>query len=308
MKKRLVSYLLRHVQVLLATLGQFIRSPLPTLLTAAVLGIALALPMGLFVLVDNLTQATAHWHEQPQISLFLRSGVDSGIARQMAADIRERDDVADVNFLSAEAALDDFKKHSGFGLALDALTDNPLPSVLIVVPGSQTRDPAAISRLAAELSDLPRVDVAQLDLEWVQRLYAVLALAKRSIAVLAVVLGLGVVLIISNTTRLAVLNRREEIEVIDRIGGTAAFVRRPFLYAGFLHGVLGAIFAWVVVGVGITLLAGPIADLAVLYGSAFALDGVSWRLVLLLLTVGGGLGWVASRITVAHQLRRLHPV
>ncbi len=307
MKARLISYGLRHAQVLVTTLGQLIRSPLPTVLTAAMLGIALSLPVSLMVLVNNLSVATEQWRGRPQVSLFLEAGVDTAAARRMAADIESRTPGSVVTFLSATEAFDEFKQRSGFGAALDVLPENPLPAVLVVRPADTTGDPNAVQHLARDLQRLPGVEVVQLDLEWVQRLHALLELARRGIAVLAAVLGLGVLLIISNTTRLAVLNRRDEIEIIDRIGGTPAFVRRPFLYAGLLQGLLGAALAWLVVRLALGLLSGPIHNLATLYRSNFVLSGMSVRMTLGMLGLGGVLGWTASRLTVGRHLRRLRP-
>ena len=307
MKARLISYGLRHAQVLIATLGQLIRSPLPTVLTAAMLGIALSLPVSLMVLVENLSSATEQWRGRPQVSLFLEAGIDTTVARRMAADIERRNPGSAVTFLSATEALDEFKQHSGFGAALDILPENPLPAVLVVRPADATDDPDAVQLLARNLRRLPGVELVQLDLEWVQRLHALLELARRGITVLAVVLGFGVLLIISNTTRLAVLNRRDEIEIINRIGGTPAFVRRPFLYAGLLQGVLGAVLAWLVVRLALGLLSAPIHELATLYGSNFVLSGMSARMTFGLLVLGGVSGWAASRLTVGRHLRRLRP-
>ncbi len=154
---------------------------------------------------------------------------------------------------------------------------------------------------------MPQVDSVQLELEWLRRLNALLVLARRAGVLLAVLLALGVVLIVSNTTRLAVLNRRDEIEIIDRVGGTAAFIRRPFLYTGLVQGLLGALAAWGLVSVGLALLSGPTAELAALYGGGFRLQGVGAPGVLMLLFCGAVLGWAAARVTVAWQLRGLRP-
>ncbi|NIV75219.1 MAG: cell division protein [Gammaproteobacteria bacterium] len=301
------SYLLRHLQVLLDALGRLVRSPLPALLTVAVLGVALALPTGLLVLLDNMGRALAGWDGRAQISAFVAVGTPEEEARALFAHIAERDDVAAVSYVSADAALQELRALAGFGPALDAMGDNPLPAMIVVQPGDAVVGEARLQALVEALAGLPQVDSVQLELEWLRRLNALLVLARRAGVLLAVLLALGVVLIVSNTTRLAVLNRRDEIEIIDRVGGTAAFIRRPFLYTGLVQGLLGALAAWGLVSVGLALLSGPTAELAALYGGGFRLQGVGAPGVLMLLFCGAVLGWAAARVTVAWQLRGLRP-
>jgi len=299
-----MNYLLRHVQVLLATLGQMTRAPLATLLTLTVIGITLALPSGLFVMLDNLERVSAGWDRGAQASLFLKRSVTEAGARKLAQQIRAMSAVAGVDYISREAALVEFRKQSGFGTALNALDSNPLPAVL-VVRLAVADDPAAVAPLMKTLAGLPGVDLAQLDIEWLQRLAALLKLAERAVAMLAVLLSLAVMLIIGNTIRLAVVNRRTEIEIIQLVGGTPGFVRRPFLYSGLLQGMLGGLLAWLLVEASLLLLSGPARELAGLYGSNFALTGLGADQGLFLTLAGALLGWIGSRLAVGWQLRQI---
>ena len=299
-----MNYLLRHVQVLLATLGQMTRAPLATLLTLIVIGITLALPSGLFVMLDNLERVSAGWDRGAQASLFLKRSVTEPGARKLAQQIRAMSSVSGVDYISREAALVEFRKQSGFGTALNALDSNPLPAVL-VVRLAVTDDPAAVAPLMKTLAGLPGVDLAQLDIEWLQRLTALLRLAERAVAMLAVLLSLAVLLIIGNTIRLAVVNRRTEIEIIQLVGGTPGFVRRPFLYSGLLQGMLGGLLAWLLVEASLLLLSGPARELAGLYGSNFALTGLGADQGLFLTLAGALLGWIGSRLAVGWQLRQI---
>ena len=203
-----MNYLLRHAQVLLATLGQMTRAPLATLLTLTVIGITLALPSGLYVMLDNLERLSAGWDRGAQASLFLKRNVTEAGAHKLAQQIRAMSSVAGVDYISREAAFAEFKKQSGFGTALNALDSNPLPAVL-VVRLSVGDNPAAVESLMATLARLPGVDLAQLDIEWLRRLAALLQLAERAVAMLAALLSLAVLLIIGNTIRLAVVSRRD---------------------------------------------------------------------------------------------------
>ena len=298
-----MNYLLRHVQVLLAALGQMARAPLATLLTLTVIGITLALPSGLYVMLDNLERLSAGWDRDAQASLFLKRSVSEAGVHKLAQQIRAMSSVAGVDYISREAALAEFKKQSGFGTALNALDSNPLPAVLVVRLAAD--NPAAIESLMVTLAGLPGVELAQLDIEWLRRLAALLHLAERAVAILAALLSLAVLLIIGNTIRLAVVNRQTEIEIIQLVGGTPGFVRRPFLYSGLLQGLLGGLFAWLLVEASLLLLSGPVRELAGLYGSSFALTGLGFDQGLSLTLAGALLGWGGSRLAVGWQLRQI---
>jgi len=303
----MTSYLLRHLQVLFYTLGQLTAAPLATLMTVAVIGITLALPGGLYVLLDNMQRMTAHWEGGAQISLFLQTTTSDSAAQKLAEKLRRTPGVAEIEYLSADDALLEFKQLSGFGEALDALDSNPLPPVLVVWPAPDYSKPQALEALRKSFSRFGEVDIAQLDLEWVKRLHTILRLAQRGVLLLGGLLGMAVLLVISNTIRLAIFNRKDEIQIIKLIGGTDAFIQRPFLYSGWLQGTLGAIMAWLLVTLGLALLAGPIGDLAILYGSQFNLANMALGPSMTLLGVGGGLGWLASRIAVGRHLRAIEP-
>ena len=301
------NYFLRHAQVFFFSIGQLARTPLTTLMTLAVIGITLALPAGLYVLFDNLQRASHGWDAGVQISLFLKHDTTERAASALVDKVRSMPEVAAVQYISRAQALTEFKRLSGFGDALDVLDSNPLPPVLVVRPTPDMSAPTQAQALVQTLSRLPDVDLAQLDLEWIKRLHAMLTLAQRGVLILAGLLALAVLLIIGNTIRLAILNRRSEIEVIKLIGGTDAFIRRPFLYSGLLQGFFGAVVAWLLVTLGLLLLSGPVQDLAGLYGSRFELGGLGLENALWLLLGGAGLGWLGSRLAVSRHIRSIEP-
>lgn len=303
----MTAYLLRHVQVLLASLGQLARMPGSTMMSVGVIGITLALPGLLYLLVANAERVSSEWHGGGHVSLFLRGTVDSEQAQTLASDLAKRADIKRVRVVSSEQALLEFKELSGFGEALDALPANPLPSLLVVIPEPQYEQPEALETMVLELRSLPAVELAQLDTEWVQRFHVILNLIRRALIVLSVLLALAVLLIVSNTIRLAIVNRSEEIEIIQLIGGTDRFIRRPFLYSGVLQGFLGAGVAIVLIALCLHLLRTPIQVLATLYGSSFRVAGLTALESMTVLTIGMGLGWLASRWSVDRHLRRLQP-
>jgi cell division transport system permease protein len=305
LRTRAAGYLLRHLQVLFFSLGRAWRSPLSTLLTSAVIGIALALPTGLYVVLGSAQQLGAGWEGAAQISVFLKDSVDERGLEELAAQVRGWAEVRTVEPITRSAALEEFRRTSGFGAALDALDENPLPAVLVVQPASAEPEPAAA--LLERLQRLPDADLAQLDLEWVQRLAAALAVAGRAVLVIGGLLGLAVLLIVGNTIRLDIQNRREEIIVTKLVGATDAFVRRPFLYAGLWYGVLGGALAWLLVSVSLWLLAGPVQRLSGLYGSGYSTPGLDLASTLALIGIGAVLGVLGSWLAVARHLGTIEP-
>jgi cell division transport system permease protein len=297
----------RHAQALLGSVGRLSRAPVATLLTVLVVGLALALPLSLRVLVDNTRAATGDLANAVDVTVYFKADVSIERAEQLRRNASTRSGVAAVTLLPAEQALEEFRAYSGFGEALEALESNPLPHVLNVRPAPDASAPAQIEQLKRYFAAWPEVELVQVDTEWVQRLAAILEVLRRLLLVAAVVLGLGVLAVIGNTIRLEILNRRPEIEITKLVGGSNAFVRRPFLYTGALYGLLGALLAWLLLAGAMAFLAGPVDQLAGLYGSRFSLRQPSFTEVLQLLGGGTLLGWLAAWGSTARHLSRIQP-
>jgi len=297
----------RHVQALLGSLGRLQRNPLATVLTLLVIGLALALPAALGLVVTIAQSATGGFSHAVAMSVYLKSGVPLAKAQQLAGDARQRPDVAQVTVIAADEGLQEFRKYSGFGDALDALKSNPLPNVLHIVPRNGAASPASIESLRHYFAAWPEVDVVQLDTEWVLRFNAILAVLRRLVLIAAALLGAGVLAVIGNTIRLEILNRRAEIEVTKLVGGSNAFVRRPFLYTGLLYGIGGAVLAWVILEAAILVLDQPVATLAQLYGSRYVLQGPSGHVLGALFGGGMALGWLGAWISARRHLRSIEP-
>lgn len=296
-----------HLQALFNTLGRMARAPLSTLMTVAVLGIALALPTGLHVVLQNVQTLSQGWENAAQISLFMRKDLDEAKAQRLAREFAALPQVAEVSYVSPAQALDEFQRLSGFGNVLEALQQNPLPPLIIVRPGAEHVAPAQVQALLDQLRARPEVDIAQLDMEWVERLHAIMGIGQRAVLVLASLLALAVLLIIGNTIRLAIQNRRDEIVVQKLIGATDGFIRRPFLYNGFLYGLFGALFAWILVTGALWLLDGPVARLSVLYNSPFEIGGIGFAASGGLLLGGILLGLTGAWLAVGRHLRAIEP-
>jgi len=297
----------RHLQALFASLGRLVRSPMATFLTLLVIALALALPVALRLLVVNAQAATGNFANAVDISVYLKTDVPLAKAQQLATAARQRRDVAAVTLIPADQGLEDFRNYSGFGDALGALKENPLPHVLHVRPQAPDSSPAVLEALRRYFAAWPEVDVVQVDSEWVMRFNAILEVLRRVLLIAAVLLGVGVLAVIGNTIRLEIQGRRAEIEVTKLVGGSNAYVRRPFLYTGVLYGVGGALIAWGIIAVAVAVLGEPVAQLARLYGSRYALLGPSGEDVGALLGAGALLGWLGAWISAARHLRSIEP-
>jgi cell division transport system permease protein len=301
------NWLRRHAQVSLESLGRLSRNLVASLMTAAVIGIALALPAGLYVLLDNLHRLSGSWDGQAGLSVFLRQEITEPAAQQLAGTLQDWPEVATVTLVTPAEALAEFGRHTGFVDVLDSLDENPLPTVLLVTPADGHTGPAAAGSLQQRLQGLPETDQAQLDLQWVQRLSTILAIAKRGVLVVSCLLALAVLLVVGNTIRLEIQNRREEIVVTKLIGATNGFIRRPFLYSGVWYGIFGAIIAWLMVEIGFFILAEPVRRLAGLYQSDFRLETLPLLLLLVLLAGGILLGLLGSWLAVGEHLDDIEP-
>lgn len=297
----------RHAQALLGSLGRLKRNPLATILTLLVIGLALALPAALGLFVSNAQTATGGFSNAVDMSVYLKSGVSADKARQLAAAARARPGVAEVSVIPAAEGLAEFRKYSGFGAALDALQSNPLPDVLRVVPSAGASSAADLDSLRRYFAAWPEVDVVQLDTAWVLRFNAILAVLRRLMLIAAALLGAGVLAVVGNTIRLEILNRRAEIEVTKLVGGSNAFVRRPFLYTGLLYGLGGAALAALILEAALLVLDPSVETLAQLYGSRYVLQGPSGRVLALLFGGGMALGWLGAWISAHRHLRSIEP-
>lgn len=302
-----MNWFMRHVQALLFALGRLARAPFATAFTVLVIALAITLPALFGLMVGSLRDTTGQLAQSVSISVYFKRDVAIDRVKQLAESVRERAGVATVTVIPADEALESFRKDSGFGTALDALTDNPLPHVIDVRPTESAATPAELEALKRHLATWPEVDLVQADSEWVRRLEAILDVARRLLLGTAALLGVGVVAVIGNTVRLEILNRRAEIEITKLVGGSNAFVRRPFLYAGALYGGLGALLALVLTLTVRYLLTPPIARLAASYGSDFSLLAPSLSQCGALVGGAAFLGLLGAWISAARHLSDVAP-
>jgi len=301
------AYLQHHKLTAKDSLLRLLRSPGSSAMTWLVLGIALALPMTLFVSLENVKQLSRVWDQSSQISVYLKKGVLPRAADKLTEGISNLDQVSDAIYISPQQALKEFSAATGLSDVVQGLQSNPLPGVISVVPNLASQDARAMETLQDKLLLYPQVESVQLDLLWVKRLYQFMELGQRLVWALAALLGLAVLLIIGNTIRLSIESRRDEILVVKLVGGTDAFVRRPFLYTGIWFGLGGGLIAWLLLTAGLYWLSGPVEQLISLYGSEFVLSGLGVEDSLLLIFDGVVLGWLGAWLAVSRHLARINP-
>ena len=303
---RLNIWALQHASNFVAALGRILRQPFANFMTILVIAVTLALPAALHLVIKNAQSISGGWENALDFSVYLTGDVSIADGRKLASLIEQRADVENVTFVSAAEALDEFKRHSGFGSALDHLAANPLPHTLVVRPGKANTE-QSIALLQEELANLPESDMVQIDTEWVQRFHAILEMLRRAVAMGSILLGVAIVIVIGNTIRLDIQSRREEIEVTKLIGASNAFVRRPFLYTGLWYGLGGGVLALGLVAYGLYALKDPIARLAGLYNSDFQAIALSLNESFAIVGIGVLLGLAGSWIAAARHMRRIEP-
>ncbi|WP_455210257.1 permease-like cell division protein FtsX [Kaarinaea lacus] len=306
-RSKLNVYFSHHLWVAISTLGGLWRTPLSTFLTSSVIAIALALPAGLYVLLQNVQQLSSSWENNSQISVFIKQDQGERQTLNLRDQLQRWPEIKAIHYISAEQALAEFRQSSGFGEALEILDQNPLPAVLIIQPAMTLDNTAQLKALQAKLDGLPQVDQTLLDMQWVLRLGAIIDTGKRAVFILGALLFIAILLVIGNTIRLTIFNKRQEIVVTKLIGATNQFIRRPFLYTGFWYGLFGAILAWLLVVVLMGLLKDPIDDLALLYDSDFTMNTMGGITSFGLFSVGILLGLLGSWVAVSRHLKAIEP-
>jgi len=271
-----------------------------------VIAVTLALPAAINVVVKNAQSISSGWNNALDFSVYLKQELSVSEAEGLARLIRQRADIESVELITADHALTEFKQQSGFGEALEQLGDNPLPHALVVRPAAGNTG-ASLILLQEEIGNLPETELVQVDTEWVQRFHAILDIVRQAIAIGSALLGIAIVVIIGNTIRLDIENRREEIEVTKLIGASNAFVRRPFLWTGFWYGLFGGTFALLLVQYGLYLLKGPVTRLAGLYQGDISVVSLGLSESSAIIGTSVLLGLIASWFTAARHMRRIEP-
>jgi len=294
-----------HVRTLAQTLRRLGGSPLPTLLNVLAIGIAMALPLGLYVVLQNLQGMARDWRGEPELFLFLDVEAGSADLGEIESRLRSRKDLVGYRLVPKAAALAELKASTGLGELIESLGSNPLPDGFVVKPGSAR--PGDLEKLRAEMLEWPKVEHVQLDTDWARRLYAAVRLGRLAVLILASLLSVAMVAVSFNTIRLQLLTRRDEIEVSSLIGATPSFMRRPFLYYGTLLGFLGGLAAWLIVALSLHLLRGGLVEVQTLFGWELGLHDLGLADGAAALAFAALLGWLGAWLATSVHLTQAAP-
>lgn len=305
--QRFLMFFADHLRQSLNSLGELYRTPFASLMTIGVLGFSITLPSTLYIMVANTEQVTDQWQQASEISLFLQNNVNEVQAQQLIERLQTWSEIESVKYVSAQEGLEEFQRISGLGDALNYLDSNPMPALVMVVPTSKHATPRAADILLNKLRKEREVDIGKLDIEWLERLYGLLSIAKELVYLLAVLLFFAVVLIIGNTIRLNILNKREEILVMKLVGATDSFIQRPFLYTGFWYGLLGGLTAWLTVSIILFWIGLSLDDFMQRYQIELDITGLNLQALVVMLFMSILLGLMGSFLSVQKHVNEIEP-
>lgn len=304
---RVVSGFQQNFKQIFSSFSELWKTPFATVMTILVLGVALSLPSVFQVIYKNTERVTNQWDKASEISLFLKKDISEQRIQVLINKLSLYSDIEAVTHITSNQALEEFKEMSGFSKALDYLDENPLPDVLVIVPTPDAMNIASSKLLVAKLQREPDIDLVRVDIDWIEKLQAILSMIVDIVIAIALLLLLSVLLIISNTIRLNILNQRAEIEVLKLVGATNSFIQRPFLYVGAWFGCLGGVIAWLLTFALVQWLQSSTESLMGLYKLEFQISAMNLEEVAILIGVSTFLGFVASFISVKQYLVKIEP-
>lgn len=297
----------QHIQQVSVSFFELWKTPFATLMTILVLGIALSLPTVFHVIYKNVERVSSQWDSASEVSLFLKKDISEERVKVLINKLDLYKEIDTVTYISRHQALEEFKEMSGFSKALNYLDENPLPAVLIVVPVKSAMNTAGSKLLVAKLEREQDIDLVRVDIDWIEKLQAIFYLVVDAVIGIAALLLLSVLLIVSNTIRLNILNQRSEIEVLKLVGATNSFIQLPYIYIGAWYGFLGGVIAWLFAFVLVLWLQSGVVSLTGLYKAQFDILSLSISESLVLILTGALLGFIASFIAVKQYLVKIEP-
>ena len=304
---RISAFFRQNIQEFFTSFKTLWKTPFATLMTVCVLGMALSLPSVFNVVYKNIESVSGQWDGASEISLFLKKNIPEQQVQVLINKLALYDDVDSVTYISRHQALEEFKEMSGFSKALSQLDENPLPAVLVVIPNDAGKNIAGSKLLVSKLKREEGIDLVRVDIDWLEKLQAIVSLVVDAVIAIAVLLLISVLLIVSNTIRLNILNQRAEIEVFKLIGATNNFIQRPYLYAGAWYGFLGGVLAWLLTIVIVEWLQGSVSGVMSLYQVQYQILMMDISEIGILIGSATLLGFIASYISVKQYLVKIEP-
>ena len=297
----LILWIVNHSRACLYGFSELVRTPLASLMTIAVIGVAMALPAGFYFFIQNFQTLSKPWNGKPTISLYLKLNTPNTKIKQLIEDLNHRVYISNVQYTPPDKGLSELKKSMALEDIGNIFSSNPLPPVLtITTTKNNLRD---LQQLLSNLKILPLVDVAQLNFSWVERLHHLTTLAQRVTNTLAILLSVGVILIIGNTMRLTADHYRQEMIIFQLVGATFAFIRRPLLYCGFFYGLFGGCLAWLLVSLLLWETTPPAILLAATYNYHYVIYGLSLKTGVTIILISITLGLCSSWFTIYYHCK-----
>ena len=289
------------------TFNDLLKRPVNTFMTVMVIAISLALPTTCYLVWKNIHTAASQWYPTPQLTVYLNKSLSNEQGQQLAEQLKGLDGVDNIIYLSKTQALQEFREWSGFDSALDMLEGNPLPAVVMLLPKAEARETAQLKTMRGEALKRVGVDDVRLDDGWFTRLTTLTGLIATIAGVLATLMIVAVFLVIGNSIRLSIFSRRDSINVMKLIGATDGFILRDFLNNGALLGLCGAMVAIVITQFTVFAFTAAVSQVASVFGTQFALQGIGWDEALLLLIIATMIGWSAAWLSTMRHLSNFNP-
>lgn len=301
-RNKIQSWFVNHARAFISSFSELLQTPIASLMTITVIGVAMALPSGFYLLLENFQLLSKSWNGRPTISLYLKQTSNDEEIKRFQARLENSSDVQSVKYISPDEGLKEFEKFSPFSNLNDILQKNPLPPVLIITPKKKSATAETLKKMLQALQTSTLVDSAELDMAWVERLNDVTLIGKRITYTIAILFCLGVALIIGNTIRLTTQTHRQEINIFKLVGATHAFIQRPFLYRGLWYGLLGGLLAWILVLLILWWLKSPAQHLAESYGNHFIFRGLTLSVGVGIIILSSVMGLIGSWMAVRRHL------
>jgi cell division transport system permease protein len=300
------SWLAAHGVAFRLSLRNLLTKPLSTLLTLLSLAVTLSLPGASYLTYKNTKLLLAGWDKGTTLTAFLNDNISLEQSHELVRAIESRPEVFEALYQTPEQALQEFRELSGLKEVIDSLPSNPLPGVITIYPRQGYEKASSLSQLQGFLQNFPEVQSVEIDLDWVQKMNAYLHFGKALTLVIGLLVGLTVILVISNIIRLTLERHKTETEVLSLIGATKYFIARPFLYRGFWYGLLGGVFSFGLLSIIVDYLQKPMDKLSFLYQQPFLIYNLAFEETLLLLALSAALGLIGAWIAVRSQLNNVN--
>ena len=291
----------QHMQTLELVLRRFKTNKLSTLLICLAIGVTLALPSLLYAVLDSANGLTNNVKSESKISVFLTLNHDDAAVGNITTALKNEAQINSFKFVGKDDALKNLQATAN-NYVLNSLENNPLPDAFFIEPKQLDND--SVETLKSTLSKLDGVEEVIVDGAWLKRLNALLSLGQKALMIVAGLLAFALVAVIGNTIRMQILTQQAEINLSQLIGATNSFIRRPFLYAGALYGLLGGLFALLITYAAILLFNQSLAPLAAEYQADFALHLPSFSVCFVICILALLLGIIAAYLAVSKSLSK----